>query len=217
MGRLNTLHAALLDGGPLRLDGVTYYLHGGRVRACRSKRGPKRSRTEGEEAAMSRFTEVRKMWRMYRRATGDLPVWRVAAREVGRTRGDTYFHSLNEGCIEAGRGVTAFGTFRFAAGSLEMPRLTSARLEGWTVTLEWETGEDRPKAGWTDRVFVGYFHETLPRTPGMVTAAEARRADGRTTVTIPDLGQAEGGRLHLYLFFGNETLERFSPSVHAEV
>ena len=193
MGRLNTLHAALLDGGPLRLDGVTYYLHGGRVRACRSKRGPKRSRTEGEEAAMSRFTEVRKMWRMYRRATGDLPVWRVAAREVGRT------------------------TFRFAAGSLEMPRLTAARREGWTVTLEWETGEDRPKAGWTDRVFVGYFHETLPRSPGMVTAAEARRSDGRATVTIPDLGQAEGERLHLYLFFGNETLERFSPSVHAEV
>ena len=158
--------------------------------------------------------EIDRRVRKRRRLTA---VWRVAAREVGRTRGDTYFHSLNEGCIEAGRGVTAFGTFRFAAGSLEMPRLTSARLEGWTVTLEWETGEDRPKAGWTDRVFVGYFHETLPRTPGMVTAAEARRADGRTTVTIPDLGQAEGGRLHLYLFFGNETLERFSPSVHAEV
>ena len=66
----NTLSipVALLAQGPIRIDGVTYYRHGNKVRACRSQRGPKKVRQEGEEESSSRFTEVRKMWRIYRRA-----------------------------------------------------------------------------------------------------------------------------------------------------
>ena len=68
----NTLSipVALLAQGPLRIDGVTYYRHGNKVRACKSQRGPRKVRREGEEESSNRFTEVRKMWRIYRRAVG---------------------------------------------------------------------------------------------------------------------------------------------------
>ena len=81
----NTLSipVALLAQGPLRIDGVTYYRHGNKVRACKSQRGPRKVRREGEEESSNRFTEVRKMWRIYRRAIGDLPIWRVMAKETG--------------------------------------------------------------------------------------------------------------------------------------
>ena len=57
----NTLSipVALLAQGPIRIDGVTYYRHGNKVRACRSQRGPKKGRQEGEEESSNRFTEVR--------------------------------------------------------------------------------------------------------------------------------------------------------------
>lgn len=46
----NTLSipVALLAQGPLRIDGVTYYRHGNKVRACKSQRGPRKVRREGE-------------------------------------------------------------------------------------------------------------------------------------------------------------------------
>ena len=79
------------------------------------KEGEKRS--EAELATTGRFVEMRKLWTMYRRAVGELPVWRVAAREVGAGQGDTLFHRLNAGCVRGGEGVWAFPAFRFAAGS----------------------------------------------------------------------------------------------------
>lgn len=64
----NTLSipVALLAQGSIRIDGITYYRHGNKVRACKSRRSPKKTRTEGEEESSSRFTEARKMWRIYR-------------------------------------------------------------------------------------------------------------------------------------------------------
>ena len=55
----NTLSipVALLAQGPLRIDGVTYYRHGNKVRACKSQRGPRKVRREGEEESSNRFTE----------------------------------------------------------------------------------------------------------------------------------------------------------------
>ena len=47
----NTLSipVALLAQGSIRIDGITYYRHGNKVRACKSRRSPKKTRTEGEE------------------------------------------------------------------------------------------------------------------------------------------------------------------------
>ena len=52
----NTLSipVALLAQGPLRIDGVTYYRHGNKVRACKSQRGPRKVRREGEEESSNR-------------------------------------------------------------------------------------------------------------------------------------------------------------------
>lgn len=217
MGKLDALHTALLAGGPLRLDGVTYYLHGGRVRVCQSKRGPKKSRSEAEIAATVRFTEMRKLWKVYRRAIGELPVWKVAAREAGKSKSDAFFHSLNDGCIEPGEGVRRFSTFCFSAGSLEMPDIIGVRREGHVVEMEWALAAERPKARKSDRVYVGYFYDTLPCSPGMVEVEGACRGDGKAVVTIPTLGQSEDTPLHLYLFFGSEESDRFSPSVYLAV
>ena len=109
----NTLSipVALLAQGPLRIDGVTYYRHGNKVRACKSQRGPRKVRRQGEEESSNRFTEVRKMWRIYRRAIGDLPIWRVMAKETGVNKSDSLFHSRNGGCFRPGVGVWAFPTF----------------------------------------------------------------------------------------------------------
>ena len=50
-----SIPVALLAQGPLRIDGVTYYRHGNKVRACKSQRGRKKERQEGEEESSNRF------------------------------------------------------------------------------------------------------------------------------------------------------------------
>ena len=215
----NTLSipVALLAQGSIRIDGITYYRHGNKVRACKSRRSPKKTRTEGEEESSSRFTEARKMWRIYRRAIGDLPIWKLMAKEMGINKSDSLFHSQNGGCFRPGEGVWAFPTFRFSTGTLDAPVITSVTREGWSVTLNWENDIDCPKASVSDQVYVGYFYGTLPRAPQMITCFNSFRGDGKVTVDIPAAKQPEGTPLHLYLFFGNKDSTRFSPSVYAGV
>ena len=107
MDELSIWMKGVLSGGPVRVDGTTFYLHSGKVRVCSSRRGKRKSRTEGEKRVTERFTEVRKMWRVFRRVFGELAVWDVAAREAGKVRGDALFHALNGGCIRPGEGVCA--------------------------------------------------------------------------------------------------------------
>ncbi len=232
MVRTTHLLEACMEEKPLRMEGVTYYMRNGRLCVRPSRYRKRKKRTTAEEAASNRFTEVRKFWTLYRRALGDLPVWRVAAREQGANQGDTLFHRLNSGCIRGGEGVWAFPAFRFSTGSLDMPALRSARREGDGVVLEWEVDEDRAGARWSDRVYVGYFHGTDPRVPHLAVAEGVCRKDGRVAVAMlpaeeEGAGKSDGagkglkGReevpLHVYLFFGNEEGTRFSPSVYAGV
>ena len=149
------LFLALLANDPVKADGYTYFLYGGKARKCKSRRGPRKSRTEGEKQTTDRFTEARKMWKIYKRATGDLPIWRITARERGISKSDSLFHSTNGGCLLPGKGVWAFKTFRFFMGTLEAPVITGSERNGWTVTLNWENGIDCPKASALDQVFVG--------------------------------------------------------------
>lgn len=217
MDRTSPVLRSLLSHGPIRIDGVTYFLQGGQVRACKSKRGPKKTRTENEKKSSNRFTEIRKMWRVYRRAIGELPIWSVWARETGAPKSDTLFHSVNGNCFRPGEGVWAFPTFRFSMGTLDAPVITSAERNGWQVTLRWENDIDCPKASASDQVYIGYFYGTLPRSPQFICCTNIRRSDSRVTVEIPSAKQPEGTPLHLYLFFGNENPNRFSPSEYAGV
>lgn len=217
MANVSIFNDALLSGGPLRINGYTYFKRGNRVIVCKSKRGKRKERSAGEIESSARFTEVRKMWRMYRRTIGDLPIWSVAARETGAAKSDSLFHRLNGGCFRPGEGVWAFPSFRFSVGSLEMPVVKEMSREEWTVTLEWENGMECPRAAAHDRVFVGYFFETLPRSPLLIEVPGACRADGRVKVEIPSVGQPDGTPLHIYLFFGNEAGTRFSPSAYIRV
>lgn len=217
MDNISPLFAALLANGPIKMDGITYFLYGDTVKCCKSKRGPKKIRTEEEIKSSNRFTEVRKMWRVYRRAIGDLAIWRIMARATGGAKSDSLFHSTNGGCLRPGEGVWAFPTFRFSVGTLDAPVITSAEREGWTVTLRWDNGEDRPKASASDHVFVGYFYGTLPRSPQLLKDIPACRADGSVTVNIPPADQPDGTPLHLYLFFASEKLDHFSPSEYTAV
>ena len=212
--QLNLLKEMVKSGGPIRMEGMTYYVRNGKLQACASKRGRRKVRTEKEVAANDRFSEVRTLWRMYRRAAGELPVWRMAAREAGAAKSDSLFHSLNGACVRAGEGVWAFPAFRFAAGALEMPVVTGVAREGWRVTLEWEYDGAHAEARDGDRVYVGYFYGTQPQVPQLAVAEGVCRKDGRAVVDIPPMGQPEGTPLHLYLFFGTERNDRFSPSVY---
>ena len=87
---------------------------------------------------------------------------------------------------------------------------------GKQIDVKWEDDIDRPKAGNSDRVYVGYFYDTQPRAPQMVSCLGACRRDGRVIVDVPSAGQPDGTRLHLYLFFGNKMSSRFSPSEYVE-
>ena len=217
MDRNSSLLAALLANGPLKMDGVTYYLYGGTIRKCKSKRGPKKSRTEGEEKSSSKFPVVRKLWLIHRRATGGFQLGRPGARARGIPKSDSAFHSVNGGCLRPGKGVWAFPTFRFSMGTLEAPVITDVARDGWSVTLRWENDADRPKASASDQVYLGYFYNTQPRSPQMITCHNAHRGDGEVTMEIPAAGQPDGTPLHLYLFFGNENPDRFSPSEYAGI
>ena len=139
----NTLSipVALLAQGSIRIDGITYYRHGNKVRACKSRRSPKKTRTEGEEESSSRFTEARKMWRIYRRAIGDLPIWKLMAKEMGINKSDSLFHSQNGGCFRPGEGVCQAGRDSVhrrggltasigAAGPRSMPGMSGRGFEG---------------------------------------------------------------------------------------
>ena len=54
-----SIPVALLVQGPLRIDGVTCYRHDNKVRACKSQRGRKKERQEGEEESSNRFLPER--------------------------------------------------------------------------------------------------------------------------------------------------------------
>ena len=209
--------AALLANGPVKAGEYTYFLYGGKIRKCKSKRGPRKSKTEREKQITDHFTEVRKIWKVYRLAIGVLPIWRVAARERGVSKSDSLFHSINGGCLQAKQGVWAFKTFRFSVGSLEAPVITNAERHDWTITLQWENGIEGPKAKASDQVFVGYFYDTLRRSPCLLRDIPARRGDESVTIEIPSGDQPEGTPLHLYLFFGDSELARFSPSEYTQV
>ena len=146
-----------------------------------------------------------------------VPIWRTWARATGISKSDSAFHSVNGGCLRPGKGVWAFPTFRFSMGTLEAPVITDVARDGWTVTLRWENDADRPKASASDQVYLGYFYNTQPRSPQMITCHNAHRGDGEVTVEIPAAGQPDGTPLHLYLFFGNENPDRFSPSEYAGI
>lgn len=90
------------------------------------------------------------------------------AKETGVNKSDSLFHSQNGGCFRPGMGVWAFPTFCFSVGTLDAPVITGAVREGWSVTLNWENDIDRPKAGNSDRVYVGYFYDTEPSCPANV-------------------------------------------------
>ena len=97
------------------------------------------------------------------------------------------------------------------------PVITGTERNGWTVTLNWENGIDCPKASASDQVFVGYFYDTLRRSPCLLRDIPARRGDESVTIEIPSGDQSEGTPLHLYLFFGDSELARFSPSEYTQV
>ena len=217
MDKVSPFLIAALSAGPVRVDGMTYYLQGGKVRSCKSKRENRKARTAREEESSNRFTEARKMWKIYRRATGALPIWKIWAKETGVAKSDSSFHSVNGSCFRPGKGVWAFKTFRFSMGTLAAPVITNTERKGWTVTLRWENDIDSPKASASDKVYVGYFYGSQPHSPQLISNSMAARGDSEITIEIPPAGQAEGTPLHLYLFFGNENPDRFSPSEYAEV
>jgi len=94
--------ALCLSQGPVRLDGVTYYLRNGRVCVRPSHHKKRGKRSEAELATTGRFVEMRKLWTMYLRAVGELPVWRVAGRGVGGGQGDTLCRRVNAGGVCGG-------------------------------------------------------------------------------------------------------------------
>lgn len=215
MGRSSLLKVLLSSSGAVRVEGYTYFMRGGKLVVMKSKRDKQRRRTELQEASSARFTEARKMWKVYRLATAELPIWSVMARETGAVKSDALFHRVNGACFRPGEGVWTFPTFQFSTGTLEPPVVTAVRRDGWSVELEWAVEEEIAPSRAKDRVYVGYFFETLPRSPLLVEAAGTRRVDGRAVVEIPPVGQPEGTPLHLYLFFGSTANDRFSPSAYA--
>lgn len=214
MKNTSIMAKALLEGGPLRMDGVTYFLHNGRIRACLSKRGSRKVRSDKEVETSNRFSEVRKFWSVYRMAVDNLPVWKVMACEIGRMRGDLLFHSVNGGYIDPGKGVREFDRFKFAVGVLDAPKVTEVARDGWKLSLKWENGREWAKAEGDDAVYLGYFYGSQPRAPRMLALDNVCRADGGLQVIMPDGGEPENTELHLYLFFGDRKSERFSPSVY---
>ena len=145
----------LLQGECLRIGGITYYMHSGKIRACPSKRERRDSRTDKEAKARGAFTAVRRFWSVYRRALNGLKIWSVAARERGRGKSDSLFHSVNAAAISPEGKVWAYPAFRFAEGSLAMPVLRGVEREGWTVCVAWEEGTGCVGADAADRLYVG--------------------------------------------------------------
>ncbi len=214
MKNTSVLAKVLLEERPLRMDGVTYFLHNGRISACPSRRGRYKRMSDKVVEASNRFGEVRKFWSIYRMAVSDLPVWKVMARETGRMRGDLLFHSVNGGYIDPGKGVSEFDRFKFAVGVLDAPKVTEVKRNGWEISIIWENGREWAKAGGDDVAYLGYFYGTQPRAPRMLPLDNICRAESRLQVTVPDGGEPEDTDLHLYLFFGSRKGDRFSSSVY---
>ena len=124
MGRSSLLKVLLSSSGAVRVEGYTYFMRGGKLVVMKSKRDKQRQRTELQEASSARFTEARKMWKVYRLATAELPIWSVMARETGAVKSDALFHRVNGACFRPGEGVWTFPTFQFSTGTLEPPVVT---------------------------------------------------------------------------------------------
>ena len=140
MGRSSLLKVLLSSSGAVRVEGYTYFMRGGKLVVMKSKRDKQRQRTELQEASSARFTEARKMWKVYRLATAEF---------------DALFHRVNGACFRPGEGVWTFPTFQFSTGTLEPPVVTAVRRDGWSVELEWAVEEEIAPSRAKDRVYVG--------------------------------------------------------------
>ena len=97
-------------------------------------------------------------------------------------------------------------------GTLEAPVITGTERNGWTVTLNWENGIDCPKASSSDQVFVGYFYDTLRRSPRLLR--DIPRSQGRRKRNYRNPLRGSTGRtpLHLYLFLEIANSPDFHPA-----
>ena len=132
-------------------------------------------------------------------------------------KSDSLFHSTNGGCLLPGKGVWAFKTFRFSMGTLEAPVITNSERNGWTVTLNWENGIDCPKASASDQVFVGYFYDTLRRSPCLLRDIPARRGDESVTIEIPPGTNRKDTTTSLFIFWRQRTRPIFTQRVHPSI
>lgn len=205
----------LLAKGPVRMNGVTYFLYRDKIRTCKSYRGPKKTRGKGDELPASQFKEVRELWRKYREATWGLRIWNIRAKEINATKSDKLFLVTNGACFQTGVGLRDFHNFCFSAGTLDAPVLKNIKRKDSSVTFQWEYDTEGPNANAFDLVYLGYFYGTDPRSPLFLRNLPAQRSDGKITVEIPRGEQPLNASLHLYLFFGTIHSDRFSPSVYA--
>ena len=194
----------------------TYFLYGeksGNVNPSEALENPE------QKGSDKRPIVSRKPAKCGKFTAGQSRIYRYGELKQGQegSKSDSLFHSINGGCLQPGKGVWAFKTFRFSVGSLDAPVITAAEREGWTVTLHWKNGANCPKADSSDWVFLGYFYDTLRRSPQLTLDYMPRRIDEKITIEIPPADQPEGTRLHLYLFFGNEEFTQFSPSEYVEL
>lgn len=194
--------------------GYIFYVRNGKTYARRMP-DPRRDYTPTEKQAKAnrRFGMVQRMYRFYRDYIS-ADVWRIAAREEGRMA-HAYFHSVNAACFNGEGELVDHRHFRFAMGSLLLPRelRVEAEGEGW-FRVRWEEEREQANAAGGDRLMVGVIHEDYPLALELVPGVEGTRGEGQGRFRVEG---KMGEGVHVYLFFAREDGTAYSPSEYTRV
>jgi hypothetical protein len=139
------------------------------------------------------------------------PVW--SAYGITST-GWSLFMKKNLATFDKDGHLADYSNLTLSLGVLPLPEnivVTSNTAGNGSLLISWKDNSGIDEARATDRLRVVAVKENQPY---VLTGLDAVRSDTQVLVTFPC---EAGERLHLYLYFQDETRSMASPSIHAEV
>lgn len=184
----------------------------------RKSPGKRKKSSEGQEVCMNSFS-LMSMTYSYVKRVLELPIWKLAGKEYGKTA-NNYFSHVNKGIFDKNGKVRDHDELVLSEGTLLNPSgMTIEQTGDTTYKINWTPESEGKTGAEDDRLMVlVYKDETEEGHYFSILWAEntnGTRAEGTGTFTIPPVMGKEN--LHVYCFFGSPDDSAYSRSKHFRI
>ncbi|WP_018339080.1 MULTISPECIES: DUF6266 family protein [Butyricimonas] len=182
----------------------------------RKSPGKRKKSSEGQKTCMNNFS-LMSMTYSYVKRVLQLPIWKLAGKEYGKTA-NNYFSHVNKGIFDKNGEVRDHDELVLSEGSLLNPSgMTIEHTGESTYKISWIPENENTTGAADDQLMVLVYTENVPRYFSIRWAdnTTGTRAEGTGTFTIPPTMGKED--LHVYCFFGSSDGNAYSRSKHFRI